>query len=197
MNKLLEFLKDRITTGLIVLVPAMIIVLVLTDFVKKIIKITTPITERYAIGGPITEAIIAIAIVTVALIAILLALGILFKTSEGQNLQKWLQDKVLLHIPLYKTLRGITLQITGKGKTNYPVVEVELHDKNIKSIGMMTDTLADGRCVIYFPFAPTINIGQVSIVEKEKVKILDMSLKDATDIFSQIGFDTKSVYPKS
>jgi len=190
MKKIVAYFKDRIITGLIVLVPATIIIIMLTDVLKKIIEVTSPLTKKFAFGGPITEAIIAVTIVVVFLVVVFLVTGIVFKTTMGIRLQKWVQNEVLVHIPLYKTLRGITLQLTGVSKANYPVVEVDLYGNNSKTIGIMTDTLADGRCVVYFPFAPIINIGQVNIVPKEKVEILDMSLKDATDIITQIGFDS-------
>lgn len=197
MNKLFSFLKDRIITGTIILVPATIIVLVLNDVIQKVIEITAPITARYAIGGPIIESIIALSIAGLALLVILLFLGIIFKTAPGLCFQDWLQHKILLHIPLYKTLRGITMQVTGAGNTNYPVVEVDLYNSDTKTIGIKTDTLSDGRCVVYFPFAPTINIGQVNIVPSEKVEVLNISLKDASDLITQIGFDASSLYPKS
>jgi uncharacterized membrane protein len=60
-----------------------------------------------------------------------------------------------------------------------------------------TDTLDDGRYVIYIPFGPLVNIGQTHIVDKENVKVLDMSLKDATDIITKIGFKAHDIYKKN
>lgn len=197
MKKIVAYFKDRIITGLIVLVPITIIIIMLADVLKKIMEVTSPLTKKFAFGGELTEAVIAIVIVVVFLSIVFFIIGIIFKTTQGIRFQNWLQNQVLSHIPLYKTLRGITLQLTGVSKANYPVVEVALNQGGSKSLGIMTDTLADGRCVIYFPFAPIINVGQINIVEKENVKILDMSLKDATDIITQIGFDSSKVYPKT
>jgi uncharacterized membrane protein len=197
MKNIFSYFKDRIITGLIVLVPATIIVIMLTDVLKKIMEVTAPLTKKFAFGGELTEAIIAVTIVVIFLAAVFFITGILFKTNLGVRFQKWIQNEVLVHIPLYKTLRGITLQLTGVSKANYPVVEVDLYGNSSKTIGIMTDTLADGRCVIYFPYAPIINIGQVNIVPKENVEKLEMSLKDAMDIITQIGFDSNKVYPKS
>ena len=194
MKKIVDYFKDRIIPGLIVLVPTAIILIMLTDVLKKIIEITAPLTKKFAVGGAITEAIIAVLIVVIVLAAVFLITGIIFKTTLGICFQKWLQDAALSHIPMYKTLRGITLQLTGISKANYPVVEIDLYGNKNKSLGLMTDTLADGRCVVFIPLAPVINIGQVQIVLAENVKILDMSLKDATDIITQIGFEANKVY---
>ena len=61
-------------------------------------------------------------------------------------------------------------------------------------LGLITETLNDGRYFIYIPFAPVLNIGQVHIVPKENVTILDISIKSATDIITRIGFDANKDY---
>ena len=109
-------------------------------------------------------------------------------------LKEWMEAKVFSHIPFYETLSGVTKQVAGVGKAKYQVVEFDLYGNNTKVLGLLTDTLTDGRHVIFIPFAPVINIGQVHIVDHEKVKILDMTLKEATDIMTRIGFEADKVY---
>jgi uncharacterized membrane protein len=170
------------------------LVALLTDVVKKLIKLTAPLTKKFAVGGPIIETIIAISIIIIFLSLLFFLTGLVFKTKPGKQFQKWLQESFLNRIPMYKTLRGITLQLTGVNKDNYPVVEVNLHGSKARSVGLLTDTLDDGRAVVYLPLAPILNIGQVYIIPKEDIKVIDISLKDASDIITQIGFDAKSVY---
>jgi uncharacterized membrane protein len=47
------------------------------------------------------------------------------------------------------------------------------------------------------PFGPLVHFGQAHIVDKENVKVLDMSLKDATDIITKIGFKAHDIYKKN
>lgn len=194
MKTSITFFKDRIITGIIVLVPATILSVLLADVVKKIIKITSPITKKIAVGGVITETVVAALIIVVVLSLLFFLTGVIFKTKPGLKFQHWLQESFFQKIPLYKTLRGITLQLTGVNKSNYPVVEVDLYDSNAKSLGLLTDKLSDERYVVYLPFAPILNIGQIFVVPSDKVKVLDISLKDASDIITQIGFEASSIY---
>jgi len=69
-----------------------------------------------------------------------------------------------------------------------------LYGNNNILLGLITETLSDGRYFIYIPFAPVINMGHVHIVAKENVKFLDISVKDATDIITRIGFDANKDY---
>ena len=99
-----------------------------------------------------------------------------------------------MHIPFYKTFLGVANQVAGKEKENYPVVEVDLHGNNNKVLGLLTETLADGRHIVYTPFAPVINIGQVHIVANENIKVLNLSIKDASEIITRIGFEANKFY---
>ena len=76
------------------------------------------------------------------------------------------------------------------------MVEISLDSKNIKMLGLLTDKLEDGRCVVFCPFAPVINVGQVYIVSEENITRLEMSLKDFTDIITKVGFESNKVYRK-
>lgn len=58
----------------------------------------------------------------------------------------------------------------------------------------MTETLTDGRYVIYMPFSLFITFGQVHIIAIENVKNLSMTFKDSADINTRIGFEANKVY---
>jgi len=58
----------------------------------------------------------------------------------------------------------------------------------------LTETLTDGRYVVYIPFAPFITFGQVQIIAKENVKNLSMTFKDLAYIITRIGFEANKVY---
>ena len=197
MKKVLANIKDNIITGLIIVIPVAVIVIILAELIKKIIVITAPFTEKMALGGPVSRAIVAAIIVVVILGAFFYINGLLTKTYLGSGFKNWMEKKVYVNIPFYKTFVGVTNQITGKEKDNYQVVEVDLHGNNNKVLGLLTETLADGRYIVYTPFAPVINFGQVHIVAKENVKVLSMSIKDATEIITRIGFEANKVYKEN
>lgn len=196
MKKIIAAVKDNIITGVLVIIPIVVIGVVLSDSVKKLFKLTYPLASKMTFGGPLVETITAGIIMMLILGAFFFMSGLLLKTYAGRSLQNWLERKVLERIPFYQSLRGITRQLTGVEKGMYAVVEVDLYGNNTRLLGMQTDTLADGRCVIYIPFAPLLNIGQVHIVAKENVKVLDMAVKDATDLITKIGFQAHDVYKK-
>ena len=194
MKKVLENIKDNLITGAIIVIPIAVIGVILFEVVKKLIVLTAPITENMALGGPVSRAIVATIVAVLVLGVFFYINGLITKTYLGSGFKNWVEKKVYSHIPFYNTFLGVTHQITSKENQNYPVVEVDLHGNNNKILGLLTETLADGRHIVYTPFAPVINIGQVHIVAKENIKILDISIKDATEIITRIGFEANNFY---
>jgi uncharacterized membrane protein len=196
MKKILTFVKDTIITGMLVIIPIAVIGVILSDVIKKLIKLTTPLSSKMSFAGPLVETIVAGIVMVLLLGAFLFICGILLKSYLGKSFENWLERIVLERIPFYKTIKGITRQLTGVEKGNYAVVEVDLYGNNTRLLGLHTDTLSDGRYVIYIPFAPLLNIGQVHIVARENVEVLDIPLREVTDIITKIGFQAHEVYSK-
>lgn len=196
MKKVISKIKDRIITGAIVVVPIAVIGVVLADLIKNLIAKTAPLTEKMALGGPISRTIVVILILVLVIGVFLFINGRILKTYVGKGFSNWLEKKILVYVPFYKTLKGVTNQFAGVGEKNYQLVEVDLYGNNNKLLGLITETLSDGRFFVYIPFAPVINIGQVHIVAKENVKILDISVKEATDIITRIGFDSSKEFKR-
>jgi len=193
MKKIIPIIKDHIITGAIVIIPLAVVGVILADVMKEIIAKTTPFTDIMVLGGPISRAIVASIIIIIVLGLFFFISGLILKTYLGKSFKYWLEKKVLTHIPFYETISSIAHQFAGVGKVNYQVVEVDLYGTANKLLGLITQTLTDGRHIVYIPFAPVINMGQLHIIPKENVKILDISVKEATDIITAIGFEANKI----
>ncbi|RLD99362.1 MAG: hypothetical protein DRJ13_09900 [Bacteroidetes bacterium] len=194
MKKLIAYTKEKIVTGIVVIVPIAVVGIILTDVVKKLIAATEPITSKMSSDATLLKTIVAIVLVVVVLAIFFFIGGFIYKTYFGRTINNWLEEKVLDRVPFFKTFKDIARHLTGIEKSNHAIVEVDLYGNNNKLIGLLTDTLTDGRCVIYIPLSPIVNIGQVHIVAKENVEILNISFKAATEIITKIGFGAKDFY---
>jgi uncharacterized membrane protein len=161
-----------------------------------LIEATEPITEAISIGGTLVKTAVALFIVALVLAFVFFISGLFFKTYLGNSLRNWLEKKILVHVPFYETIKNITTQITGIEKGKYAVVEVCLENQNSSVLGILTETLSDGRHFVYCPFSPLLNIGQMYLVTDDCVKITDISLKDFSDIIGKAGFESDKLYKK-
>ena len=197
MKKVVVFIKDTILIGVAVLVPISVVVIVLSGTLKKMVKATSPITDNISIGGAMLKTVIAISIVILVLVVVFFISGLLLKSYLGNRFKNWLEEKVLSHIPFFDTIKNITRQVTGVEKNDYSVVEVNLNENQSNMLGVKTETLSDGRHVVYCPFSPLINVGQMHIVSEENIKRVDLSLKEFTDVITKIGFESNKIYKKN
>lgn len=197
MKKSITFIKDRIVTGIVIIVPIAVIIVILANTIKKLITVTLPITSNMHIGGTLIRTIVVAVLIILILGVLFFISGVFFKTYFGRRFKDWLGEVLLKYIPFYNTINSVVHQLTGVEKGEFTAVEVDLNNNGSKLLGIHTDTLADGRQVIYVPFGPIINIGQVYIVPKEKVKVLNIPLKGFMDIISKIGFEANNVYKEN
>jgi uncharacterized membrane protein len=196
MKKLVSFIKDRIITGIVIIVPIAVIVIIMSDTIKKLITLTSPITDNIEIGGTLVKGIIAGILLIILLGLFFFISGLFLKTYLGKRFKNWLERTILENIPFFNTINHVIQQITGMEKGNYAAVEISLFSNENKLLGVHTDTLPDGRFVVYVPFSPIVNVGHVYLVSRENVKILDIKLKDFMDIISKIGFESSKIYKK-
>lgn len=147
-----------------------------------------------SVGGMLGQTIVAIVLLVLVLAIFFFIGGIFFDTYLGKSFNKWLEKKVLGRVPFYSSIKGVANQFAGIEKGKHAIVEVDLYGNNCKQLGFLSETLDDGRCLVYVPYAPVLSIGQVHIVPKEQVKLLNISLKAATDIVSKLGFGANNLY---
>lgn len=196
MKKVVSFIKDNILIGIAVVVPIAVVGVVLSGTLKKLIDATAPITNNISFGGTLVKTAIALVIVAVVLALVFFISGVFLKTYLGSSFKNWLEKKILVHVPFFETFKNLAGQITGVNTSSYAVVEVKLNENNAVILGLITETLTDGRHLVYCPFSPLINLGQVHIVPEENLKRLDLSLKDFTDILTKMGFEADKIHKK-
>ena len=193
MKKIITFIKDYTISGFIILIPVIVIAVILTDTIIKLLDATAPLTKNINMGGPLLRSIIAILAVVIILILFFFIGGLIYKTYFGKRINYWLEKKVLVKIPFYTTLKNIIRQFTTDDKTKFPVVEIDLYGNNNKILGIITEILTDGRCIVYIPQAPIMGIGQIHIIAKENYKIVDISVKELADIIAKIGLESSTI----
>ena len=118
-------------------------------------------------------------------IALILVAGIFVTNFVTAPMYSWF-SRWMNRLPglnfIYTSIKDLTEAFVGdEKKFNHPVL-VEVY-KDVKKIGFLTQNDLSsiglpGECIVYFPFSYSF-AGQVCVVNKENVKILNMSAADA------------------
>jgi len=189
-----DYFKNTMLSGVIILIPLLIAISIFSDTIHKLLKITHPIAIRMGFVDSVSKPIIANILAVIIILLGLFILGFIFNSYLGKKVTKWLEDNLLSYIPFYKALKGVTTQFIGFEDSNFPVVEVSLYGNDNKQLGVITETLKDGRYMVYIPLSPMISIGNLHIVPKENIEILDVSFKNTIKSISDMGLESQKIY---
>lgn len=189
-----DYFKNTMLSGVIILIPLLIAISIFSDTIHKLLKITHPIAIRMGFVDSVSKPIIANILAVIIILLCLFILGFIFNSYLGKKVTKWLEDNLLSYIPFYKALKGVTTQFIGFEDSNFPVVEVSLYGNDNKQLGVITETLKDGRYMVYIPLSPMISIGNLHIVPKENIEILDVSFKNTIKSISDMGLESQKIY---
>ncbi len=192
MNKIGSALLRYFIKGLLIVVPIALSIFIVVWGVTTIdswLNINNILGEDARTGE--SRNIPGLGLILVILI-ILLA-GIFVTYFVNDTMYNWFK-RIMARLPLinfiYSSIKDLTEAFVGDDKKfNSPVlVEVE---GNLKRIGFLTQNDLSklglpGEAIVYFPFSYSF-AGQIYIVEKSKIKPLDMNASEAMKLIVSGG----------
>jgi uncharacterized membrane protein len=195
MNALTKFFKTAIVGGFIVVLPVVLIAILIGQLITSLVDIAEPLTEGLPFD-PAVNAMIGIVIAVVAATLICFVTGLAARTALGEKIKAWLDATVLSKIPMYTIAKNLTGHMAGAGDTQFTPAEVDLYGADSRTLGLIVDELPDGRMAIFIPAAPMATVGQVHILPRTRVHILNTTLGATITSISQWGVGTKDLYEK-
>ena len=192
MNKLWNALLDYLIKGLLIVIPVALTVLII---VWAVTTVDSWLNVNNILGvDPKTgqsRNIPGLGLFLVLLIIIGAGFFVTYFATESMynRFHKWI-SKIPLFNFIYSSIKDLTEAFVGdEKKFNVPViVEVE---GDMKRIGFLTQNDLSilnlpGEAIVYFPFSYSF-AGQIYVVKKEKIKLLDMSAADAMKLIVSGG----------
>jgi len=129
------------------------------------------------------------ALATLLLLAI--ACGLLLQTRPARRMVEggttWLGDR----FPFSKLVHGFERELVGLGKSPVKPALAVLGDHEV--LAFVVEELADGRCVVFVPTSPNPSHGNVYIVPRESVHLIDGMHFQVASSVSSWGVGTKKL----
>jgi Uncharacterized conserved protein len=184
MKKLATFIKVTIAGGILFLIPLGVLIIILS----KIFNLLQPVSAALARRLPFSN-IAGIGIATLITILLLFVIcfiaGLFIKTKFVQGIIKWLEDRVLVYIPGYSSLKALTTNVLTKEGTNqWRPASVFIDDNEL--ICFVIDE-SENYCTVFLPSAPSPSSGTVGAREKSKVKYLPLTVNETFLLIRQYG----------
>lgn len=186
MNKLNDFLRTTIVGGLVFLVPLILLLVVMRHALDLALKLAHPIAALFPEGG-MSRPALATTLAAVLLIVIAFLAGLASRTGIGRRLTRWFEESLLGGLPQYRMAKTVAegfAQVESGTAEMQPVLV--LIDEGWQ-IAYRLEELPDGWVAVFVPQSPTPMSGNVLYVQRERVRPLDMPMKDAILLVKRMG----------
>ena len=194
--------KRDIASGLIIVVPLLVVIYVLAVIYQAIASIpfletvlpdqaiaSTPILNSLLPDGAIVALRVGIVLVLFAMLV--LSIGYLMRTTVGDLLEAAL-DNLMNQVPglrvVYNASKmAVETAVSGPQELQTPV-KLEVWNGMRMTAFKTGKTTPDGRDVLFLPTAPNITTGYVVEVESDRYEEIDESVEDALTRILSAGF---------
>ncbi len=174
--------------GLIVIVPIGIVFLLLVKLTEILEKLAAPLGLETSLG----TAIALLIAVVVAVLVVLLIGWIVGAIMQRLLSYQRFESALLNQIPGYQIVANIAKGFVA-GETSYPAVLVQLHGPGIGVLGFIMEEHDNDRVTVYVPSVPVPTVGNIYVVDRDRLTLLDAGGADVADCISQWGIGSGKV----
>jgi len=191
MKKNKSVFRTNVIYGVLVLVPLAVIVLLLAKIVEILEEIAEPLNLHTAAG--VIGAII-LALLLVLLICFIV--GAIVRTKLGSWSFERFERTILKQIPGYEIISN-ALKGFAEKRTAYRAALVQLYGPGTGVLGFVMEENDNGSVTVFVPAVPTLTIGSLHVVDRERVTMLEAGSIDVSNCISQWGIGSPKILGKT
>jgi uncharacterized membrane protein len=183
-----RFLLTTILGGIVVVLPITIFILLVRGVVRFTSGMLTPMRSLFPFSDYV--AIWIIDLISLAIvIAAFFFIGLIVQTRFGYQLLKGFEEKWLMQLPFYSTLRETVHQFLGKKKAPFSqVVLIDAFGSGVLMTGFISDESENEEYVtVFVPTGPNPTNGFVFHAKKDKLTYLSVRPEDAMRTIIGVG----------
>lgn len=191
MKKIKEFFVNTFIGGLVVILPVLIFVFLINWIVSFFGNLVDPLVKLFPI---VINIYFAKFIIFLLILAICFSIGLFIRTTFGNSIFAWFENKFFKKLPFYSTIRETVVQFIGNDKTPFSkVVLVKPYGGNAKMIGFITSQLDNMSYTIFVPTAPNPTSGFVIVLAEKDIEHLKISAEEAMRTIIGLGRGAENV----
>ena len=187
MKSITRFVKDSIAGGLFFLLPLFVIYSIAQKIWKIMSGVGEKVAEMMGISGSVASIKAAPLVSSFLILLLLFLCGLLYRVSIVDRFRAWLDSLLLKYIPGYDIYKAnIEMKIKPEEVIyDRPVVLINLN--GVREAGVVTDTLKDGRKVVFVADKPGSISGRVYLADAWNIESLDVREADMNKLLGQQG----------
>ena len=187
MKQSLGFVVKALLSGLLIVIPIYLAVLLLLKGMKSVASLVQPFALLLPDWFPAEKALSLLLVLMICFL-----IGVAVKTQTGRVARERIERTFFERIPGYALIRGLTQQMAGESRENvWKPALAEIEEALVPAF--IIEELEDGRYTVFVPSIPTPLAGAVYILERKRVHPLDVSFTEALKAVSRWGSGAKDL----
>ncbi len=187
MKKTKSLFRTNVIYGVLVLVPLAVIALLLAKIVEILEKIAEPLNLQSA-----TSVIGAIILAVLLVLILCFVVGVFVRTRLGSWSLERFERTILRQIPGYEIISN-ALKGFAEKKTAYRAALVRLYGPGTGVLGFIMEENDNDSVTVFVPSVPTLTMGSLHVVDRERVTMLEAGSIDVTNCISQWGIGSNKI----
>ena len=184
----------KILHGLILVLPVAILIFLISILFNLLIGILMPLSTVIDSGSEEPGLVIHLISATI-LIFFLYFLGDQTLGRKDTGIFHRFEEKFLLKVPLYSTIRELVRQFTGvKAMPFAQVCLVDPFGNGVLMTGFVSDRYEEEFYTVFVPTAPNPTNGNIYHVPAEKIKFVNISTETAMTTIVGMGAGSSCLY---
>jgi len=187
MKQFIAFVAKAFVTGLLILVPVYLAVLLLIKAMRSVAGLARPFANLLPEWVPAEHVLLLLLVLIVCFL-----IGVAVRAPAGRAIQERIEKSLFERMPGYALFRSLTQRLAGKDEENvWKPALAEIEEALVPAF--IIEELADGRFTVFVPSIPTPFAGAVYILTPERVHPLDVPFTQALQSVSRWGSGSKEL----
>jgi uncharacterized membrane protein len=185
VNRTLGIFKTTLVGGLIFLIPLVLVAILLGKAFQFMLLLARPLDSLIpvdSIGGVALANLLAVVIIVFCCFVA----GLAARSSLGRMAFQSLDSKLLLILPGYAFIRGMTSGIGEQGQQDALTPVLATFDDS-SQVGFEVERLEGGLVAVYLPGAPDPWSGSLVYVTEDRIRPLHVDLATAAKTIRRLG----------
>jgi uncharacterized membrane protein len=174
--------------GLFIIVPVAVVFLLLVKLTEILEKVAAPLGLESSFGAAIV-LLIAIVIAVLMVLSFSWIVGSIMRRAVSY--EKF-EATILNQIPGYQIIAKVAKGFS-EGEVSYPPALIELHGPGAAVLGFVMEEHDNGQVTVFVPSTPVLTMGNIYLVERERITPLKASAADVADCISQWGMGSRKI----
>jgi uncharacterized membrane protein len=195
MKRLAAFFKATTLGGLFVVLPLIVVVGLLTKAVMTVHTAAQALMEKMA-GKESEAAHFPIIFAVLIVVAVSFAFGLAMTSRRGLATGRWLEGTLLFRVPGYAAVRAIVGGLADASREGVVKSGLLTVDPGIEAFVLVIEDHGDDHLTVFLPGSPNPASGNVQIVRKDLVRMLNVRITDIGAALHQWGVGSSKVLAK-